>query len=470
MDVDNLSSSWLRRSHWWNCDRSLDRVTYAGIGVTLMLVKYIVEAGVIRFVMGRFYSPLDFINPLASARSRFTEGGPAWINPAWLAWTLAFVTVAVILTIRRAVDAGASPWLGLGILVPIANFVVMIAMAVLPSKEQPAPSSATLRPVERSTAASQTAAMLVGTGIGALYALCLTVISVYLFNSYGAALFFGTPVIAGTFAAYTYNFHERRGWISTLLISLAPVVLLGLGLILLAFEGAVCLLMALPLMFPPALVGGIAGKAIADLKRADLARRRELIGCLLALPAIAFGESRLSDSYEYCVESSVDVEAPLETVWNRVVDFPPIQSPSPLMFRLGIAEPKGARIDGRGVGAVRNCDFTTGSFEEPITTWAPPRRLAFDVTKQPDPMIELSPYSDVHPPHLKRSFRSTRGEFLLKPQGATGTRLTGRTWYRIDLAPAGYFTFLADRIIHQIHLRVLEHVKALAEADANEKE
>jgi hypothetical protein len=173
----------------------------------------------------------------------------------------------------------------------------------------------------------------------------------------------------------------------------------------------------------------------------------------------------LPGNVEYCVVSSIDVAASPQDVWAHVVDFPPIASPEPWLFRLGIAGPKGARIDGRGVGAVRHCDFTTGSFVEPITVWDEPRRLAFDVTEQPEPMFELSPYRDLHPPHLDGAFRSTRGEFVLEPLEDGGTRLVGRTWYKLELAPHAYWTLWTDGIVHRIHARVLEHIKGLAETD-----
>jgi hypothetical protein len=124
----------------------------------------------------------------------------------------------------------------------------------------------------------------------------------------------------------------------------------------------------------------------------------------------------------------------------------------------------GARIDGTGVGATRYCEFTTGRFVEPIRVWDPPSRLAFDVAEGPDPMFELSPYRHLHPPHLEGGFQSTRGEFRLVELPGGRTRLTGRTWYRLDIHPHAYWTVWTDWIIHRIHSRVLRHIQSLAEA------
>src|SRR5205814_1011847 len=151
--------------------------------------------------------------------------------------------------------------------------------------------------------------------------------------------------------------------------------------------------------------------------------------------------------------------------WPHVIAFQPIAGPQPFVFRLGIAAPLSARIVGTGAGAVRYCEFTTGAFVEPITVWEPGRRLAFDVTSSPPPLREWSPYAHVTPPHLDGYLRSKRGEFRLIARPNGGTRLEGRTWYELEMAPEGYWQLQADSLIHQIHLRVLDHIKREAEAE-----
>jgi hypothetical protein len=181
------------------------------------------------------------------------------------------------------------------------------------------------------------------------------------------------------------------------------------------------------------------------------------------LPLVAGGESLLVHPRECVVLSSVEIDAAPEVVWRHVVSFPDLPAERPWYFRWGIACPERARIVGQGVGATRYCEFTTGAFVEPITVWDEPRRLAFDVTEQPPPMFELSPYRHVHPPHLDGFLRSTQGEFLLIPLPQGRTRLEGRTWYTVDMFPQSYWTLWSDLLIHRIHLRVLEHVQRLAE-------
>ena len=149
-----------------------------------------------------------------------------------------------------------------------------------------------------------------------------------------------------------------------------------------------------------------------------------------------------------------------------MVAFPPLDEPREWLFRTGVAYPVGAVIEGRGPGAVRRCRFSTGEFVEPITMWEPGRRLAFDVAAQPEPMRELHPWADPHPPHLDGTFESVRGEFRLDPLPGGRTRLSGTTWYRVHMGPQAYWAVWSDAILHRVHGRVLNHVKGLAERDA----
>jgi len=162
------------------------------------------------------------------------------------------------------------------------------------------------------------------------------------------------------------------------------------------------------------------------------------------------------------VRSEVIVNAPIQTVWNNVISFPKISPPQQLMFKAGIAYPIDAEISGRGVGAVRHCNFSTGEFVEPITTWDEPRLLQFSVAKEPEPMKELSPYK-IHPPHLEGYLKCERGEFRLIPLPGGRTEMIGTTWYRDNIWPQEYWSLYSNAIIHNIHMRVLNHIKTVSE-------
>jgi hypothetical protein len=285
-------------------------------------------------------------------------------------------------------------------------------------------------------------------------------VSVYLLASYGASLFVGTPLLMGVVAAFLHNRTTPRTYLASVGLGIAAVLVGGVALLLFALEGFVCVVMAWPLMLPLGALGGLMGKAIADATSRPF---REVTMTLFLLPALMVAESHLDLTTEHVVMTAVHIDAPPEVVWKHVVDFPDLAPAREWYFRLGIACPERARIIGQGLGATRYCEFTTGTFVEPITAWEPGRRLAFDVTDQPAPMFELSPYRHVHPPHLEGYLRSTRGEFRLIALPRGHTRLEGRTWYVFEMLPQSYWTLWSHLFIQRIHQRVLLHIKGLAE-------
>lgn len=159
------------------------------------------------------------------------------------------------------------------------------------------------------------------------------------------------------------------------------------------------------------------------------------------------------------VSSSVEIDAPPEVVWQNLVSFTEIPEQREWLFHTGIAYPIRASLVGKGPGAVRRCEFSTGPFVEPIQIWDEPRLLRFAVTQNPAPMEELTPYQHIEPPHLKGYFVSYQGQFALARLPGNRTRLTGTTWYTDRIWPSSYWRVLSDYIIHRIHLRVLHHIQ-----------
>jgi hypothetical protein len=229
---------------------------------------------------------------------------------------------------------------------------------------------------------------------------------------------------------------------------------------LFALEGAVCILMAAPIALIAATLGACVGRAIAGIGGTPL---YQIAFVVAGLPFASGIESRVGRGAPREVVSAIEIDAPPDRVWRHVVEFSELPPATEVPFRIGIASPERAHIEGTGAGATRYCEFSTGTFVEPITRWEEPTRLSFDVARQPVPMIEWSPYRAIHPPHLDGYFRSTAGEFRLIALEGGRTRLEGSTWYELDIAPQMYWRTWADALVHRIHLRVLRHIRRLSE-------
>jgi hypothetical protein len=302
--------------------------------------------------------------------------------------------------------------------------------------------------------------------VTAVPGIALTSLATLVATTYGWTLFVAIPFGVGLFAAAVYRSLRGRAVGAAIAVGTLSLAVLAGGLIALGFEGALCIVMALPLGIAAALCGAISDQ-YARRERERSGVRLQASVLLVAVPLLTAGEAALDrEPVVRPVTTTVVIDAPPDVVWKRVVSFPPLPPPREAIFRAGIAYPIEARIEGRGVGAIRLCRFSTGDFVEPITAWEPGRLLRFSVTSQPEPMRELSPWGDVHPPHMDGFLKSHQGEFRLTALPGGRTRVEGTTWYENRMWPARYWRAWSDPLIHTIHRRVLRHIERLAERDA----
>ncbi|HSF42308.1 MAG TPA: hypothetical protein VLT87_21070 [Thermoanaerobaculia bacterium] len=302
-------------------------------------------------------------------------------------------------------------------------------------------------------------------GLTALLALPIIVFSTSNALFYGWTLFYILPALSGFVSVllYTRNSPHPR-WCECALAASLSVIFEGVGLLFLAQEGVICILMAAPLALGLALAGGQSAYILQRQLRNPLASTRLLLLLVLAAPVLMGAEAAVDrEPPVYAVRTAVEVDAPPSVVWKNVISFSQLPPPDDWLFSTGIAYPIRAEIQGTGVGAVRYCVFSTGAFVEPIEVWNEPRLLRFAVTENPPSMHELSPWGDIHPPHIDGFMVSRRGQFLLTELPGGRTHLEGTTWYSHGLYPASYWRLWSDWIIHRIHLRVLRHVARVSE-------
>lgn len=294
--------------------------------------------------------------------------------------------------------------------------------------------------------------------IGTLLAAALLIGSLYLacHGIYGWTLFLVIPSCVGAIASAivrpaTGAEAVKLGFITGLL---------GCCLfLLLGAEGVLCIAMSLPVVVPLTVLGSWLAYEIGNGRDTQTG-----IAMTLLLPLSLWFDVSAKPPV-FAVRTAMVVNAPPEQVWKHVVAFSEIPEPDNWLFHTGLAYPKRARIEGSGPGAVRYCDFSTGTFVEPIDVWDEPHRLAFRVASIPPPMVETSLYGRIYPKHLSGYFVSRHGEFRLTSLAPGRTLLVGSTWYSHGLWPAEYWRWWSDAIIHRIHLRVLNHIKALAERE-----
>lgn len=296
-------------------------------------------------------------------------------------------------------------------------------------------------------------------GITVSIAGALSLWGIYAIGEYGIALFILTPLFMGFGSAVLMGYKKQISKRQAKNVGFLTLGFFTVGLLLFAIEGIICIAMAAPFGILLTYAGSILGYSVVA-KAAGVANKMMFV-LIGIIPATAFFEKQTQPELTSVI-TAVEINASPERVWKNVIEFPRLKAPTEFIFKAGIAYPVNAEIEGSGVGAIRHCNFTTGSFVEPVTVWDAPKLLKFDVVQQPAPMKEIS-FWDIDAPHLHDYFVSKKGQFKLIALPGGRTRLEGTTWYYHNIKPAIYWRLWSNYIIHKIHERVLLHIKVNAE-------
>lgn len=455
----------LKFSDLWRWNGEIARVPFLLWATCLFALKYNLDRLALKIffdrdwsVLSYFEQPVPWPNGLMPAR-----------NPnefaVLLGCSLPFLWMGIVLCLKRLRSARLPLSLALLFAVPVLKWFLFLALFLIPERvaEAPVPPAEAEMGIRRWFPRSALGSAALAVLVSVLVALAATALSTHLLRQYGWGLFAGAPFCMGFLAALIHGTRERRSVKESLTVATLTILIAGGALLAVAFEGVICLLMAAPLAFVPAIMGGLLGHAVQAARWHPVSPHLHCLP-ILALP-VMFAAERLAEGPAPLlkVTTAIEVNAEPRRVWQHVVSFSQLPPPTEALFALGIAYPIRAEIRGTGVGAVRHCVFSTGPFVEPIEVWDEPRLLRFSVTENPAPMQEWTPYRAVHPPHLDGFLVSRQGQFLLTPLPGGRTRLEGTTWYHHNLWPARYWQWWSDSIIHSIHARVLNHVRNLSE-------
>jgi uncharacterized membrane protein YhaH (DUF805 family) len=440
----------------------MNRWPYFYWGCALMVLKYNLDRAIAWFGFHRPWYFWNYIKPHGFAGIEAVPPDDQAFYIALLLTSLPFLILGIFMTLRRLRSAGLPLVLCLLFFVPLINLVFFGVLCLLPPKPE-TPAYVVPTDWKMWLPKSAVGSALASAGIVGLSGVALTYFSTEALRNYGWGLFVALPFTMGLVSVLIYAASEKRSLSSCLMVATLPILLCGLGLFFMAAEGAICLMMAAPIGFGLALLGGFVGYVIIGNRNAPV-NPALMLAVLATVPFTMGMEERSNQTLPLLsVTTSVVIDAVPEKVWPNVISFSPIPSQRDWVLHTGVAYPNEARIDGSGVGAVRHCVFTTGEFIEPIEVWDQPRVLRFSVAQQPEPMEELSPYPRLETPHLHGYLQSKEGELRLAALPDGKTLLEGTTWYTDRIWPSRYWQVWSDLMIHHIHLRVLNHIKNLSE-------
>lgn len=288
------------------------------------------------------------------------------------------------------------------------------------------------------------------------------------FAALSIAFLFLVPAALGALAIVFGSARMRASGLAWLVVPWVPTLALVAGMGALAWEGLICLAMALPVFLGMASVGGVVAGLLLHWRAA---RRRAPTGVAVGFALLPFVfapvEARLPlPTVERTVMNETIIEASAEQVWSQVVRVPeirPDEQSSGFFQRIGIPRPREATLSFDGPGALREASFHGGiRFHETITEWQPARRLAFDIVVVPG-----SVRSNVLDEHVRvggRHFDVTFGRFVLEPLGPQRVRLRLESRHRLTTRFNAYAGLWTDAMMRDLQVGICRVIKQRSEA------
>lgn len=466
----------MKFSKLWTWEGTVDRGPYASVGLIGFAVKHNIDRLIATLVFHRSWSLFNYWFPLDQAvqLSSLSHSDRVYLL-TMLAISMPFIWIGVVLTMRRLRAIRFPAWLVVLFFLPFLNLLFFLVLCIYPTLSSEGHSTAQMpshRPshpvlgkiIPETDWGSAAAALILTPVLGAL----LTALSVKGLSVYGLGLFVATPFCLGFFAALIYGYHKPRTLRACITVAMMSLTLLGGLLLALAFEGLFCLIMAVPIAIPLAIIGALLGYQIQRRQWNSMQTQTTFGAFLLFVPLMMGADAaRPQQPPLLTVTTQIEIAAPPAAVWRYLTSFPALPAPKEWPFRIGIAYPIRSALVGSGIGAQRDCEFSSGRFIEPITLWDENRRLGFRIAGEPLVMEEMSPYGHIHTLHIDgQYFQAQDALFTLTALPNGHTLLSGTSRYRNRMWPVVYWRLWSDAIVHQIHLRVFRHIKQLAEASA----
>ncbi|HWA40945.1 MAG TPA: hypothetical protein VG712_04990 [Gemmatimonadales bacterium] len=266
------------------------------------------------------------------------------------------------------------------------------------------------------------------------------------------------PLVVG-FLAVRAN--PAPTWLYALCFPWLPILGVTFLTAVIGYEGAVCIVMALPLLLLGGSVGGVAALLITR-------RGRGVVGTAMALPfAIGAVEGKVPLPRDvHTVQSSIDIAATPAAVWREIVSVREIRRSelpgNPLFLRMGFPRPLSAEIDREAVGGIRKARFAGGVlFLETVTDLRPDSLLSFRIRAQTDsiPATTLDEHVTIGGPH----FDVLQGTYRIERLGVDSVRLHLASELRVSTHFNWYAGRWADAVMGSIQRNILEVERMRAE-------
>src|SRR4051812_45814671 len=95
----------------------VSRRQYLIWGFALAALKFVIDTGIVYGFTKKTWSPIGYVVPSLILRNESLGSVPEAMHVVLAISAMPFLWIGLTMSVRRAADAGVSPWLGIGFLV-----------------------------------------------------------------------------------------------------------------------------------------------------------------------------------------------------------------------------------------------------------------------------------------------------------------------------------------------------------------
>ncbi len=277
---------------------------------------------------------------------------------------------------------------------------------------------------------------------------------------YGYGLFLILPIVNGFVATWVLQKKGQRTLWQCFAASQYGVLASALALLAFSLEGAVCIVMATPIVVLGVLVGVALARALGTRDGGGAVRLSLLP---LAVSAMVAEHWMVSPETSHTVNTEFVIAASPEQIWPSLLTTGGYPDPTEPLLQVGVAHPIGTATEPK-VGGDRTCRLSTGPMRERVEVFEPGKKLQWRVLSTPDTMREWNPFGTPRPPHLRGYFECLWGGIELIPLEGGRTRLVGTTSYTQRLGPSWYWSLWTNHIVRDVQQRVFRQIGSQMES------
>lgn len=277
-----------------------------------------------------------------------------------------------------------------------------------------------------------------------------------------AFLIFGPLAIGALTVALSPKNAAINVWYALFAPWIVIVVFLG-STFLLGFEGAICLVMALPIFFIFASVGGLI---VSFIRKRKINNTVNVVAAVLLPFLFSPIESKLNfEPITYEAYTSTIINAPKEKIWENVTRVRTIsekEDNSGLSKVMGFPRPVVAELDTLMVGGKREAVFDKGLvFDEIVNVYEHEKKMSFSITPLTD---KIPPTTlDEHVTVGGKYFTVLDGTYELVPKGRDTYELVLYSHFNMNTTFNFYSGLWAKWIMQDIQNNILGIIKSRCE-------